>query len=67
MAACKVVFMSPRRPGLGPSAILMTRDMRSINYIDYPAGTRLTAAEKRRATKQLMKGCKELSRRRRRR
>ncbi len=67
MAACKVVFMSPRRAGLGPSAILMTRDMRSINYIDYPAGTRLTAAEKRSATKQLMKGCKELSRKRRRR
>ena len=64
MAACKVVFMSPRRSGLGPSAILVTRDMRSINYVDYPAGTRLSAAEKKRVTKQLMKGCKELSRRR---
>lgn len=63
MATCKVVFMTPRRAGLGPSAVLITRDMRSINYIDYPAGTRLTAAEKRRVTKQLMKGCKELSRR----
>lgn len=61
-AKCKVVFLSPRREGLGPSAVLMTRGMHSINYIDYPAGTRLTAAEKKRATKQLMRSCRELSR-----
>jgi len=67
VAKCKVVFLSPRREGLGPSAVLMTRGMHSINYIDYPAGTRLTAAEKKRATKTLMRSCKELSRRQRRR
>lgn len=65
--SCKVIYMPPRHRGLGPSMVMFDHRRKSINYIDYPVGTRLSTAEKKRATAQLMRGCKELARHRKRR
>lgn len=52
---CTVEF---RHSKYGPSAILFNQYGQSINSINYPKGSRLSATEKARARRQLMKSCK---------
>lgn len=58
-AKCTVVFEGGHDR---PAAILYARDGRALNAMNYPRGTMLTAKERARARKRLMKGCAELSR-----
>jgi len=57
-ASCTVRF---KHGGAGPSAVLMWRG-RSLNYIAFPKGQRVTVAAARRAKAQLMRGCAGLVR-----
>jgi hypothetical protein len=51
---CSVKFQDSR---LGPSAVLFDAQGRSINSINYPRGTKLTAKDKERARKLLQPSC----------
>jgi hypothetical protein len=56
---CSVKFQTSR---LGPSAVLFDAQGRSINAINYPKGTKLTAKDKERAKKLLQPSCRALRR-----
>lgn len=56
-AKCTVKF---QRSPHGTAAVLMHKGA-SLNYMSYPRGHKLTAAEARRAKRILMAGCDELA------
>jgi hypothetical protein len=63
-AQCKVRFQSQRGATRTAVAVLYARDGRSLNYIVMPRP--VTMAQARKVKAKLMRGCEELSRRRRR-